>query len=482
MANVSEYKKKIVEDMAKLMRQYSIVGMVNMEDMPAPQLQGMRAELRGKVDMFMTKKRLMRIAIEKLKNEKKNIGELEKYFQGMPALIFTNESPFKLSKILRKSKTKAPAKAGQIAPNDIIINKGPTPFAPGPVISELSSAGLKVGVEGGKVAVKEDTVIVKKGEKIKPKVAEILTRLDIKPMEIGLGLVAAYEGGIIYQKDILDVDEKEYLNSINLAAAQAFNLAYNITYVTKENISLLIGKAFNDTKALGISQGILDKGIIEDLLGMAEMSMLSLKDSANIETKAPEVKGEKPSKEKPETQEEKLEPPKEEPQPKGEKPKEAEPGVKAEEKKEIEKPVEVKKEQKEGQKPEVKEEVEVKKEPEKTETQEMPDKDVDDKVSKMVEKTKKFMGGKEETAEDLIEEVKKEEQEEKKEEKTEEQKPQSHTGVPSAYDLKNETEENAGKDKGNVQAAKDLEKEKEQKEVEELTKELSKKGTLRKNK
>jgi len=482
MANVSEYKKKIVEDMAKLMRQYSIVGMVNMEDMPASQLQGMRAELRGKVDMFMTKKRLMRIAIEKLKNEKKNIGELEKYFQGMPALIFTNESPFKLSKILRKSKTKAPAKAGQIAPNDIIINKGPTPFAPGPVISELSAAGLKVGVEGGKVAVKEDTVIVKKGEKIKPKVAEILTRLDIKPMEIGLGLVAAYEDGIIYQKDILDVDEKEYLNSINLAAAQAFNLAYNITYVTKENISLLIGKAFNDTKALGISQGILDKGIIEDLLGMAEMSMLSLKDSANIETKAPEVKGEKPSKEKPETQEEKLEPPKEEPQPKGEKPKEAEPGVKAEEKKEIEKPVEVKKEQKEGQKPEVKEEVEVKKEPEKTETQEMPDKDVDDKVSKMVEKTKKFMGGKEETAEDLIEEVKKEEQEEKKEEKTEEQKPQSHTGVPSAYDLKNETEENAGKDKGNVQAAKDLEKEKEQKEVEELTKELSKKGTLRKNK
>ena len=124
MANVSEYKKKIVEDMAKLMRRYSIVGMVNMEDMPAPQLQGMRAELRGKVDMFMTKKRLMRIAIEKLKNEKKNIGELEKYFQGMPALIFTNESPFKLSKILRKSKTKAPAKAGQIAPNDIIINKG----------------------------------------------------------------------------------------------------------------------------------------------------------------------------------------------------------------------------------------------------------------------------------------------------------------------------------------------------------------------
>lgn len=452
MANVPEYKKKIVEDMAKLMRRYSIVGMVNMEDMPAPQLQGMRAELRGKVDMFMTKKRLTRIAIEKLKNEKKNIGELEKYFQGMPALIFTNESPFKLSKILRKSKTKAPAKAGQIAPNDIIINKGPTPFAPGPVISELSSAGLKVGVEGGKVAVKEDTVIVKKGEEIKPKVAEILTRLDIKPMEIGLGLVAAYEGGIIYQKDILDVDEKEYLNNINIASAQAFNLAYNITYVTKENISLLIGKAFNDTKALGISQKIFDKGIIEDLLGRAEKSMLGLKGSANIETGAPKVKEQKPSEEKPDTKEEELEQPKEELKPKEEKPKEAELEVREEEKKEIEKP----------------------------EIKEIQDKDVDDKVGKMVEKTKKFMEGKEETAEDIIKEVKKEEQEEKKEEKIEEQKPQPHTGVPSAYDLKKKKEENTGKDKGNIQASQDLEKEKEQKEVEDLTKELLKKGTLRK--
>ena len=207
---IAEYKKKIVNDIVKLAKDYSIIGLVNMEDLPAPQLQAMKKELRGKMNLFMTKKRLMRIALDKIKNERKGAEELEKYFEGMPALLFTNESPFKLSKLLQKSKSKAPAKAGQTAPDDITINKGPTPFAPGPIISELSSVGLKVGVEGGKVAVKEDTVIVKKGEKIKPKVAEILTRLDIKPMEVGLGLVAAYEDGIIYQKDILKIDEAEF--------------------------------------------------------------------------------------------------------------------------------------------------------------------------------------------------------------------------------------------------------------------------------
>jgi len=99
-----------------------------MKDLPAPQLQSMRAELREKISLFMTKKTLMRIALEKAKNDKKGIEELEKYFYGMPALIFSNESPFKLSRILQKSKTSAPAKSGQTAPADIIIKKGPTPL------------------------------------------------------------------------------------------------------------------------------------------------------------------------------------------------------------------------------------------------------------------------------------------------------------------------------------------------------------------
>jgi len=490
MANVQEYKKKIVQDMTKLMKQYNMVGMVNMEDMPAPQLQSMRSELRGKVELFMTKKRFMKIAIEKVKNEKKGIEELEKYFEGMPALIFTNESPFKLSKILKKSKSKAPAKAGQIAPNDIVVNKGPTPFAPGPVISELSSVGLKVGVESGKVAVKEDAVVAKKGEKIKPKVAEILSRLGIKPMEIGLGLVAAYEDGIIYQKDILDIDEEQYNNNINLAASQAFNLAFNITYVTKDNISFLIGKAFNDTKALGISQEIFDEGIIEDLLSKAEMSMQSLKNTAKIETKAQEAKEEKPEvvkevKEEPKVEEKKIEVPTQE------KVREKEEKVLEEEKKIIEEEKALEKEKpketpverevqeavkKEEEKELEKERIEKEKELEKVEEakeQLKPKEDVDEKVSKMVENTKKFVEGKEKTAADIIEDVKKEEIQEEKKQKVEEQKKEEK--VPSAHDLIKKKDETEIEDKETKQ-------EKEHKEVEELTKELIKKGTLRKNK
>jgi len=282
MAHVSDFKKKVVSDIVKLSKEYPIIGIVNMENLPAPQLQAMRADLREKVTLYMTKKTLMKVAIEKIKADKKGIEELEKHLGGMPALIFTRGSPFRLSSILRKNKTPAPAKSGQTAPSDIIIPKGPTAFPPGPVISELSSVGLQVGVEGGKVAIKKDSVIAKKGEKISQKVAEVLTRLGIKPMEVGLDLMAAYDDGVIYLKDVLDVDEQQFRNNVSLAAVQAFNLAFNITYVTKDNAKLLIGKAFTDAKALGLSQNIIDEGIIKDLLAKAERSMLSLKSAANM--------------------------------------------------------------------------------------------------------------------------------------------------------------------------------------------------------
>src|SRR3989338_6993612 len=281
---IPEFKKNIVDEMSDLIRKHSITALVNMSNIPAPQLQAMRREMKGKIRIYMTKKRLMKIALDKSKNEKKNVGALANYFEGMPAFIFSNENPFRLSRLLQKSKTKAPAKAGQTAPSDIAISKGRTSFAPGPIISELSSIGLKVGVEGGKIAIKEDTVIARKGQKIKPKVAEILARLDIRPMDVGLGMVAAYEDGIIYARDVLEVDEKAFNDKLNSAALQAFNLAFNIAYATKENISLLIAKAFNDAKAIGLSQNIFDEGIIELLLGKAEISMLSLKNAANIET------------------------------------------------------------------------------------------------------------------------------------------------------------------------------------------------------
>lgn len=251
MAHVSDSKKKELVALSKLVRQYKVVGLMDLESYPSGHLQKLKARFRDKMDVKVSKKSLMKLAFENAEKDKTGITSLAGYLDnGIPALILSNEDPFRLSKMLMKNKTNTFAKAGQLAPNDIIVQAGVTKFPPGPVIGEFSSAGLKTAVEAGKIAIKEDKLFVKKGEIIDGKKADILSKLGIEPVEIGVKLIAMFENGNVYGSSLLDIDEARYLQEIRDVVRAAFNLAINTEYVTNDTIAWLIKKAYMESLAL----------------------------------------------------------------------------------------------------------------------------------------------------------------------------------------------------------------------------------------
>lgn len=274
---IAKAKLATVEEFTHAIQEYPIVGIVNMENLPAKQLQNMRHQLRGTVRILMTKKRLIKIVLENCKDERPHIQELGPHIVGMPAMIFTHDNPFKLYKRLQENKSTAPAKAGQVATKDIVIPAGPTPFAPGPIIGELGSLRIKTGIEDGKVAIKETVTIVKAGEGISAKIASILGRLSIEPMEIGLDLVAVYENGSLYTGDILRVDEEVYRTRIACAAQESLRLAIGIVHTTKDTITLLLQRAHTEARQLGIGRNIPADEVVAELLARAERQVLGLK-------------------------------------------------------------------------------------------------------------------------------------------------------------------------------------------------------------
>lgn len=285
-SKIPKWKKDEVESIKKLIIEYPCFGIVNLENLPALQFQRMRVNLQDKLLVKVTKKRLMKLAFDSVKDSKKNIDSIYPHLRGMVALIFTKESPFRLYSLLAKSKTKAPAKPGQIAPNDIVVHAGPTSFAPGPVISELASVGIKTSVQEGKIVIKDDVIVVKEGQKIQQKVAEILLRLGIQPMEVGLNIVAVYENGDIYGKDVLAVDEEAYYNDIRKAAYESIALALEIGYMTEETVSLMIGKAEREAKAVAGSANILTSDKVGSMLASAEKEVESVASKLPEETVA----------------------------------------------------------------------------------------------------------------------------------------------------------------------------------------------------
>ena len=259
-----ERKIKEIEELVSLIDSYPVVGVVNLYKMPSAQLQEIRKILKNEAKIRMSKKTLLKFAFEKSK--KRGIKKLKEFLRGQPALILTKTNPFKLFKFLNENKTSAPAKAGDIAPEDIIVREGDTGLPPGPAISQLGEVGIPTKVQDGKIYIIKDTKVASEGEEISPQLANVLNILGLKPMKIGLDLIAIYENGIIFDKDVLKIDEEEFLNRLTSCITVGIHLSLECSYITPITAPLMIREAYLKARTLAMETGIYVKDVIEDLI------------------------------------------------------------------------------------------------------------------------------------------------------------------------------------------------------------------------
>jgi large subunit ribosomal protein L10 len=268
MAHVAKWKKDEIKEIKRLIKEYPVIGVVNTGSVPGKQIQKIRASMRDEnTQIKMSRKRLIKRALKGASKE--GVEGLSDHITGQAGLLFSKTNPFKIHKILGKNKTRASAKANSIAPSDISVSQGETSFPPGPILSELQQGGVPAAIQGGKVVIKQDKVIVKAGEKISAAVANALSRLEIEPVEIKLDLLAAFEDGTTYTPDILTVDTDKVVSDLASAYQQAVNLSVNSAYLTRETASITISQAASKARNLAVNAGIFEKEVIDVILASA---------------------------------------------------------------------------------------------------------------------------------------------------------------------------------------------------------------------
>ena len=268
------WKKDEIDEIKKNAGKYTLIGLVDMYGIPAAQVQQIRRNLRGKAVIRVTRNTLIEHALGEIGGK---VTGLSKFVSGHSAMIFTNDNPFKLFRQLEKTKTKMAAKAGETAPEDIVVEKGPTSFKPGPIVGELQQAGIPAAIEGGKVKIRETKTIVKKGAVISKKIADVMIKLDIKPMDVGLALQAAFFEGDVFEPSVLAIDETAILAQIQLAGQQAFNLSVNAAIPTKDTIAPILVKAVREARSLAVEACIYGKDVVDAIIGKAQRESIALK-------------------------------------------------------------------------------------------------------------------------------------------------------------------------------------------------------------
>jgi len=261
-------KTQMYQQLQELPKKYKVLALVKMTKVRASQILPLRKKLKGEVEFVSIKDKVAQKALEKVDvpGIKEMIGELT----GQCIFMFTNMSPFKLNVLLAKNKMMLAARGGDISSIDIVVPAKNTGIAPGPMLTEFKDAGIPTKIDQGTIWISKETTPVKKGDVINDKLAPLLGKLDIKPVEAGIALYSAIEDGLKYSQEEMVIDVEKIRDEFAQAHQQAVSLSIEAAYVTPENIGQILSRAAQSGRSVSIESGFMTDETKEQILQKAD--------------------------------------------------------------------------------------------------------------------------------------------------------------------------------------------------------------------
>jgi large subunit ribosomal protein L10 len=266
--NYPEKKRLLYHELQELPGKFDVIALSKMSKVRAAQLMTIRKKFRNEIKIRVIKNRVAQRSFQKL-NNRNGLDYLSKELEGQCALLFTNISPFKLNLIFDKNKVFLPAKGGDIVTKDITIPAGNTGISPGPVLSEFKEANVATKIDQGTIWVSKDTVVARSGSIITQKLASLMSKLNIKPIEAGISISLAIEQGLVLKENDLRINLAEYRDELNRSFHAAISLAIESSYPNTETIGYLITKANQNAMALATESGYLSPDTVQLILAKA---------------------------------------------------------------------------------------------------------------------------------------------------------------------------------------------------------------------
>ncbi len=260
-------KTQMYQQTQELPKKYKVFAIIKMRKVRSTQILPLRKTLKGEVEFVSVKDKVAIKALESLDipGIKDMVGELK----GQLMFMFTNMSPFKLNVLLAKNKIMMAARGGDIASIDIVVAAKNTGIAPGPMLTEFKEAGIPTKIDQGTIWIAKDSTPVKKGEAINEKLAGLLGKLDIKPVEAGITLSSALEDGLKYSEEEMIIDVEKIRNQFAQAHQEAISLSIEAAYITADNVSQILSKAAQSARSVSVESGFMTDETKEQILQKA---------------------------------------------------------------------------------------------------------------------------------------------------------------------------------------------------------------------
>jgi len=221
----SNYFTKLVQ----YMDEYPKCFIVGADNVGSKQMQQIRIKLRGTAVVLMGKNTMMRKAIRGHIDNNPALEKLLAHIRGNVGFVFTSADLSEVRGHLLENKVRAPARAGAIAPGDVIIPAQNTGLGPEKT-SFFQALSIPTKIAKGSIEIVNDVHILREGDKVGPSEATLLNMLNISPFSYGLQVQMVYDSGSIFEPKILDIKPEDlrarFMAGVRNVAAVSIEIGY----------------------------------------------------------------------------------------------------------------------------------------------------------------------------------------------------------------------------------------------------------------
>ncbi|KAJ3438291.1 60S ACIDIC ribosomal protein P0 [Anaeramoeba flamelloides] len=250
----SKHKKVYIDKVLKLLDTYQKVLIVSSNNISSKQIQIIRKALLKKAVVLMGKNSLIRRACKMYAEKNPKVNELIPLIKQNIGLVFTNEDPREIREIIVENKINAPAKAGTIAPNDVIVPKGDTGLEPTQT-TFLQALDIQTRIAKRQIEILYDVKLVSEGEKVGSSEATLLSKLGIKPFVYGMKLVRVYDNGSVYGPEVLDITDEMLKKNVLEELGNISGISLELGFPTQVSLPYSFMNNFRNILAISLETG-----------------------------------------------------------------------------------------------------------------------------------------------------------------------------------------------------------------------------------
>merc|ERR550519_3157084 len=149
-------------------------------------------------------------------------------------------------------KVQTAAKAGIMAPTDVLVPAGPTGQDPSQT-SFFQALDIPTKINRGQVEIMSPVKLITKGQKVSRSAAELLVMLNIKPFFYGIGVNYVYSNGDVFPAAVLDISMGDIASAFNNAVREVAALCLALNYPTAASIPHSIMDAYKNILSIGLA-------------------------------------------------------------------------------------------------------------------------------------------------------------------------------------------------------------------------------------